>query len=554
MFANSFFIKNFEIFDLKERDYKASDIYLLSIFTLVLLGLSLIPPVWGYDEFASVISHLELDDPRFISLYLKKLEEIGIGGWFGEIIINWLLPIFVVPLRWTYAIGLSPIYSVSRFVDVDWTITRFFLLAFHVIFAIYGLLLIFRSLRFNSIDVSSKVFFTAFILFSFPFLYWTLTLSPYSLHLFCFGVFVYYELGDSSYGLFSNKSLARSLVMLFNYQYIFVVIVYGMVEFSKRGKIFLNRKNLLSWVLPILTFTLSVAFLLTRALLLSKHTNPSQSVVNILGSNSYNVIENSDSFRSFLLFYSSRLFDIVLYFFKQDNYHVLISESYSSLTVFWSASIFILTITLLIYFYRSSSKLLNIVFAFFLTSLIFYCLNIYPMMPSRHSLILFLPFITSITLLFGRLKSPTIKLVFALILFSFAIFKIYKDYRITSTPLSAVELESRLEEFSVKRLIVKPCDLEPIFHKRHFSKYNPLYRCGSEIVERITIEEPTIVAVYAKNQLTVQESIDIISPYLIESVPKKRYSVLFKGDQVGVSGTKFRPDNVSHSIVIIKIE
>lgn len=539
---------------LKKRNYDASDIYLLGIFSFILSGLTMIPPIWGYDEFASVISHLELDDPRFISLYREKFHQIGIGGLFVEIFINWILPIFVVPLRWTYAIGLSPIYSVSRFGDVDWTMTRFLLLTFHVIFAIYGLFLIFRSFRFNSVDVSTKVFFTALILFSFPFLYWTLTLSSYSFHIFCFGVFVYYELADSSDSLFSNKSLARSLIMLFNYQYLFVVIVYALVEFTKRGKSFLNRKNLLSWVLPSLTFTTSAAFLFARALLISKHTNPAQSVVNLLGSHSYSVIENSNSFRSFLQFFSSRLFDIVQYFFKQDNYHVLLSEDYNSLNLFWSAFTFILTTTVLICLFISSIKILNIVFVFFLTSLLLYSLSIYPMMPSRHSLVLYLPLITAITYLFSRLKSSNIKLVFSVILFFFAVLKIFEDYRITSIPLNAIQLENKLEEFNVNRLILKPCDLEPIFHKRNFSKYRPLYRCGSEIVERISVQKPTIVAVYAKNKLTVQESIDIISPYLIESASKRRYSVLYKGDQVGVFGTKFRPDNESHSIVIIQID
>ena len=88
---------------------------LLAIFLIVISSIALVPPIWGYDEYASVITHLELNDQRFLNIYSNYFHPV-----LNNFFINIFLSIFVVPLRWTYALGISPLYGIIRFIDLDW--------------------------------------------------------------------------------------------------------------------------------------------------------------------------------------------------------------------------------------------------------------------------------------------------------------------------------------------------------------------------------------------------------------------------------------------------
>ena len=59
---------------------------------------------WAYDEYAAVFSHLELDDPRVISAYRELLLSKGIPLFIIDNFIIPLLSVFIVPIRWTYAL------------------------------------------------------------------------------------------------------------------------------------------------------------------------------------------------------------------------------------------------------------------------------------------------------------------------------------------------------------------------------------------------------------------------------------------------------------------
>ena len=114
---------------------------LLVIFLLVLASIAVVPPIWGYDEYASVITHLELKDQRFVDIYSSYFHP-KINDFFSNIILS----IFVVPIRWTYALGISPLYGLIRFIELDWFYLRLVFLTFHAILSFIGLRMIFKVL------------------------------------------------------------------------------------------------------------------------------------------------------------------------------------------------------------------------------------------------------------------------------------------------------------------------------------------------------------------------------------------------------------------------
>src|SRR5882724_9635855 len=87
----------------------------VAMIAATLMALSCVHGRWGYDEFGAVISHLELDDPVFLSEYRHYAQAIGLHSeaaqWF---FLHAVLPIAVVPIRWTYALGISPWLGLAR--------------------------------------------------------------------------------------------------------------------------------------------------------------------------------------------------------------------------------------------------------------------------------------------------------------------------------------------------------------------------------------------------------------------------------------------------------
>jgi hypothetical protein len=505
---------------------------------------------------ASVISHLELNDPRFIEVYNAYLKQIGITGGFAEFTIKFILPLIVIPIRWTYALGLSPIYSIARFSTLDWTTLRIIFLFFHIIFAIFGYYLIIKTLRSELKNKSAELFFTSLLFFSFPFIYWTLTLSSYSYHLFCFGLLIYFEQIDVKSGsrIFNKKSLARSFVMLFNYQYLFVVITLIILDLIRYRKQLIKEKIYLNWILPLIVFSGTMILIIIRAKLFNKHTNPAQSVINSLGTNSYNILENLSSFSSFIIFFSSRIYDIINYFFNFNNYHELLNPKYTYLSFISSLIIFSSIIFFLLKLYNSKSKILNTLFAFFFISLCFYLINLYPFMPSRHSLVLFLPFIFIITVFFSKIKKPNFKLIVSLIFSFISITHLLFEYNITSPALNKISFIKTLKSYKVTRLILKPCEEEPLFYNKELIVYKPLYQCGPMIIEKINIDEPMNVAVYSKNKITYKTAVEIIRPYLTKNLSLDHFKFINQINQIKpFLKSSNTVDTVTHTITIINI-
>ena len=138
-------------------------------------------------------------------------------------------------------------------------------------------------------------------------------------------------------------------------------------------------------------------------------------------------------------------------------------------------------------------------------------------MPSRHSLISFLPLAMVFTLIISNLKlNLKIKNSFIFLFFGFSLFMLAKNYNATSTPLNKNYLLSTLEENNIDRIVIKPCDQEPLFYFNELENYKPLYQCGNMIIE-ILNEESYMFAVYSKKEISFSVAKTIIDPFLINN-------------------------------------
>ena len=122
--------------------YKKFEFKILLLLSFVLIFCSLLPPIWGYDEYASIITHLELNDLRFHEQYLSYFIKMGFSYNLSLFFTDYILPIFIVPIRWTYAIGISPIYGLARIIYLDWGQLRLIFLSLHIVLAVFGFSLI----------------------------------------------------------------------------------------------------------------------------------------------------------------------------------------------------------------------------------------------------------------------------------------------------------------------------------------------------------------------------------------------------------------------------
>ena len=156
----------FEKFKIKHINKNNS---LILLFGFVFLSKLLINPHFGYDEHGAVITYIELDDPIFKDVYYAYFPSIIRNLYGFEWAANFFLSIFIVPLRWTYALGFSPWLNFARLEGVNWLFLRIFLLLPFLILAIIGLFFIIKSL--GEKNKIANIYIVSFLLLSAPFLF-----------------------------------------------------------------------------------------------------------------------------------------------------------------------------------------------------------------------------------------------------------------------------------------------------------------------------------------------------------------------------------------------
>jgi hypothetical protein len=472
---------------------------------------------WGYDEFGAIVTHLEIDDQYYVDTYKGYLIDIGISDpTILGFVVDYILPIIVVPLRWTYALGISPLLGLSRIVNIDWPLLGNLLLLPNIALATMGVYLIALSIKIIKQSQNVIVLFISFILLSHPFLKWTLTLTSYSYHLFCFGLLLYSEVNLNHNGrVLSKLSLSRSIVQIFNYQYIVIVATLGLVQLIKNPKSFFNEKKYLGWIVPAIVALASIVFLVVRSVISGKHDNPA---FTALGDNvaRYRFSDNSSDLVSSIEYLVARLLDFLHYFFiEASNFYsssVYSEVSFVVLIVFLSSLIFI-------YFKilnKVDAKLKKILVIFCFALLVPYLLSLQPMTATRHALVFLLP----ISLLFSLTICSICEFIFPKkyitvgfsLLLVLAIYNAIGFNQYKARDLNIGKTIPILQKHNVKYLVLSPCEYRPLLYTKIRGGFKVFYRCGNKINRKL---DPQIrrVAVLSEEKITVDDAKSMIASY-----------------------------------------
>jgi hypothetical protein len=468
---------------------------LISICALLFFGICLTFVDWGYDEYGAVVSHLELNDPRFRHVYSEILTSYGFPQYIIENILLPILSLIIVPLRWTYALGISPLYSVIRLEALSWADAKIVLHAAHVLCCLIGMKLIFQSIPARQVSTIAPIFLSC-ILLSSPFVYWITTFTSYSYHLLCFGLLLFGEtrkdLDRNLY--FGSISVTRVLVVLFNYQYIFALVGIGALELASKKTKFFSGGAYRGWIPVALLIIFSMLLIYLRL-------NSSGTVVSPqfnFNSAQQFLIDYSVGAVNIFYFISTRTVDILIYFFTVSSgreYFML--PNIGRLSPFEYSFFFLSFAALTILCWRIVKALavdrgiLRVCIALILCQLALYFFRIQPMSPTRHSLILFLPLALllsfMITGLFrGVIEGEKLLSRLSLVVFFVIIFVSWSRFlpnRIdTNSPISIV----CLAESRINTVVLESCFLEPILENKANQNINFLYSCGPYVIDKVS--------------------------------------------------------------------
>jgi len=493
---------------------------------------------WGYDEYGAVVTHLELDDESFVNVYKNFLYAKGIGdGRFLDFIIEIFLAIFIVPLRWTYALGISPLLGLARVIDFNWDSLRIILSIPYAVLASIGLYLVYKSLLKLRLNINVLLLFLLLLLSSPSFVHWSFSLTSYASHIFCFGLILYSEINKEGMPkvLFGRLSILRSIPMIFNYQYIPIIFFIGVFDFFQKRPFFSNK--LLSWVFPGVIALLSLSFLYFRSELLGKHGNPALSVMSQNEAMDYSFIDHASSFPEVVSFLFSRIYDIFEYYFSMDV-SSFISSSYSNYNFLLSLVALLLIFVIFLYFKKINSKVCYFVIAFISGHFAMNLLGILPMMPSRHALVILPPFAFMFAIIASeKLPSELFKRDFFLIAMSIWLLVNIGRYTFLENEnnISMEKVDVALQNYKIDHLIMSPCSLEPVLHAEMRKKYIMLYSCGPRIIKTLP-NSADKVAFYSHNGDTLPDTLRHLKDYsmgewqLLELFDYKTTNEIIKGE------------------------
>jgi len=493
-------------------------IYLL-IVILVLFYNAISSLEWGYDEFAVINTHLELDDPDFINIYKAYLDDLGVKNpQVVNFIIDNVLPIVVVPLRWTYALGISPIVGLSRIIDAGWPLIGSLLLMPNIVLFAVGGYLIMKSLCVTRQSSDVFLIFIVLLLLSHPFLNWTLTLTSYSYHLFCFGLIIYAEVVQRyrNNNFLGGASLMRSAVQIFNYQYIVIVAIFGLLEFIKNPKLFFKQKRYISWIIPAVTAALSIVFLVFRAKASGQHSNPAFASIDKHEVEKFDLFSNAESLVSTIEFFVNRLVDFIYYFFFESaGYYNTVN--YSNFSIYLILPVILAITVMYLKAFKKDSSSFKMVLLVFLLSLLFpYIIGIQPMTPSRHSLVLLLPFILTLSFIINYLlayiPSSKVRKIGLLFLLCITAIQAVGFNQTKQKDLIISEVISTLEDYKIQHVALSRCDLKPTLYKDISKNRVIYYRCGSVIARKIP-SQVSRVAILSEKKMSIKTAKEVISSY-----------------------------------------
>lgn len=473
-------------------------LYLFAVFWLV------IPyAFWNYDEYGAYVTVLELDDPSVIQRYDFYLQVLGISSeTLRSVFLDLVLPLFVIPIRWTYALGISPLYSMLISPDLNWELQRLILLAPHLVCSCIGIGILSRILRKSSVEECSLLLSVGVLSLSAPFVYWSATLTSYSYHLLCFALLV---AGQSEVNakprLFGRHAVFMSLVCLFNYQYLPVVFLLGCLDVFRHGRKFLYEGEFKKWCGPAVIAIYSSALLLVRAGM-GKHSSANFSDLSPSGIAMYSPSFSTSSWFESSDFLLNRLFDVIYYLFFEDDFTKVRAEVYSSFEI----GAFVFPVILFIFvlirvFYRAqvSQAMKVVVLVSLFVQMFLYMIGVNAITPSRHALVLLLPAIFLCVVTFVSLAfkvSSKFSIIFSSVVPFILIALGVSRYDITHSLLDDQAFIDALRPYKVDGLLLPGCAFEPIFHSEIRHKYQTIYTCGSEVFREVP-DDWSLLAVYS---------------------------------------------------------
>ena len=457
------------------------------IFTLVIVVFG---KPWGYDEFGVLITHIELTNNSFKNFYLSYFPIFENNNLLKEFFL-FTLPIIISPLRWTYAIGISPIYSLMYFFPMDWELAHRFFLLIYVCIAAFGISLITKNLNSSQFEKNILLALLSIILISKNFNYWTLSLTHYSFNIICFGIFIAIY-SNKKYSIsskvFSFKSIGFFIVSMLNYFYIPILLASAVIEILLHKSKFFIRGMYKSWILPGIGSFIGFCFIMIRTKFLDTNGLWSQNVYE-----KFQIYDHT--FNGTLINFSERIVQIFYYFFLDNNYNQnFILDKNFDLNIFQASLVILFVIVLIVqgFKYSQNKKIAMVCMIIIFVTLVEYVFTSMPMIPSRHSLILFIPISYFFSVLFAKVisifldhkwtgKFLKITLSFALLIF----FIHSKEQFEENKSFDIAKLEDCIEN-KVDQVILDQCYLKPVMYQSIREKYDPIYSCGQRVIQKLS--------------------------------------------------------------------
>lgn len=511
----------------------------------MLLFISTLHLQWSYDEYGAVISQVELDDPGFIQEYLNIAESVCPHCPFLPGVVEYfLMPVFVVPIRWTYAIGISPVLGLARWLPVDWPELKPLLLLPNILFSSLGLWFVIRAVAALGVGRGAQLTFLALVFASQPLVWWINSFTSYANHLICFGLLCHaslIETNRSHTSVLGRAALMRVAAPLLNYQYTPILALIGLLDMARDPKKFFTHLRWRSWILPTLICLANLIFLIARARVSGKHLSPTTAALSESQVLLYSFPNQSTDVIQALKIIVDRYTDILIFFYAPDSGH------FTDVSVTTVAFALCLSIVLtIVAWQRLDRQLFIFLISMIMGTVLLHLIGIMPMSPTRHQLVLITPLcligaVTIEKLLPTGISNRAFPLV--------AIFGVFLALGYQTTQYFQVikgipiqVFHSALEEIGVERLVLAPCDLEPMLYPELRKRYRPIYRCGPRVVNQLPSDVQVIAVWSSFHPLTENDAKNIVADYssdiwefrsmpLLNAYPYQK-DVLFIGHRV----------------------
>jgi hypothetical protein len=292
------------------------------------------------------------------------------------------------------------------------------------------------------------------------------------------------------------------------------VAIFGLLEFIKNPKQFFKQGVYISWIIPTVIAILSIIFLVLRASISGQHGNPAFASIEGQKIERFDFLSNTESLVSSVEFFFNRLIDFVYYFFFESSGHYQNTLNYSDFSIYFILPVLLTAIVLYFKVLRKIEiNFRSVLFIFILSLILPYLLGIQPMTPSRHSLVLFLPFILVLSYVANHLlefiPSSRVKKVGLLLLLCVSTIQAIGFNHHKQKELDISEVVTVLKNYKIQHLVLNHCDFRPTLYKNISRNRIFYYKCGPIIARKIH-EDINQIAILSEKKISIKEAKEIM--------------------------------------------